>query len=69
MAIVRKIPRIIRGSGGELARGGEIGSDVVGNRDGGRAEGEESRLVMMMVMVDDECEEEDRTSKLGIRFY
>lgn len=50
MAIVRKIPRITRGSGGEPARGGEIGGDVVGTRDGGR---EESRLVMMMVMVDD----------------
>lgn len=35
MAIVRKIPRITRGSGGEPARGGEIGGDVVGTRDGG----------------------------------
>lgn len=46
MAIMRQIPRIIRGSGGEPARGGQIGGSVVGNRDG------ESRLVMMM-MVDD----------------
>lgn len=55
-------------SGGEPARGGEIGGDVVGNRDGGGEE--ESRLVMITVMVDDQCEEEEeRTSSLGTRFY
>lgn len=55
MAILRNTPRIIRGSGDEPARGGEIGGDVVENRDGdGGGGGEESLLMMMMVvMVDD----------------
>lgn len=33
MALLRKTPRIIRGSGEETARGGEIGGDVAENRD------------------------------------